>query len=464
MQIAILFIFTIITVFLVKHLITSGIDLIKVFIGFFSLIILFLSFNYHVKSVVFLIYSMLLSPEIKVADIPGRSVVIRYDDIFLIIIFISWLVKSAISKEKTFIIKTPILIPLVFYTTIYIISTMLGILRGNILWKKSFFYVLKYTEYFMLYFMTVNIIYNEKDVSRFIKHGLIVLLIVILYSFYYYINADGDFIRTTAPFEAPLNKPQEAEPASLGGYYLLCIFLILGYISEVSDVKKIFFMFLVFSLMYTSFLLTFSRASYHGLIVGIISFLFILKKKKLIFVYLTIFLVLLSLLLPGIGGKVKERIRSTYEGSDAINIVVTPFGMVRLEESAYARYRSLENVVLNVVPKYPFLGKGVTGIGLGDNQYALLLGESGILGFLAFLWLIFSVIIMSIKVYKASNEIYGKVLGIGIFSATFALLAQGFGVNTFIIVRIMEPYWFCVALLTVVYLKNTKNFYEDFKK
>ena len=457
MQVLILFVFSLLSVFVVKNLIGLGISVLNIFFAFFSIFLFFISLNYPTKSLIFLIYSMLLSPEIGLGEIPGRSVVVRYDDIFLIIIFISWLVKNAVSKEKPFIIKTPLLLPLVLYTSIYLLSTMLGILRGDILWKKAFFYVLKYTEYFFLYFMSVNILSEEKEFDRFLKHGFVVFLIVIFYSFYYYLTSTGSFIRTTAPFEAALNRPQDAEPASLGGYYLLCMFLILGYISEINDIRKIFFMFLVFFLMYISFLLTFSRASYYGSIVGILAFLFILKRRKMIFIYLVFLLTLFSIFLPGVGVKVKERIKSTYEGDYAVNIVATPFGIIKLEDSAYARYKSLENVILNVIPNYPLLGKGVTGIGLGDNQYALLLGESGILGFLAFLWLISLIVIISFKVYQLSSRVSERIVGIGVFSATFAFLGQGIGVNTFIIVRIMEPYWFCVAIVSLIYIRLKGN-------
>ncbi len=166
-----------------------------------------------------------------------------------------------------------------------------------------------------------------------------------------------------------------------------------------------------------------------------------------------LFVLAFSLHLPDIGEKVKTRIKSTYEGGEARNLVVTPFGVVKLEDSAYARYKSLENVILNVLPEYPFLGKGITGIGLGDNQYSLLLGESGIFGFLLFLWLIYSVLKISLSVYNKSENLYERALGLGVFCATIGFLIQGLGVNTFIIVRIMEPYWFCVALITVSYIR-----------
>ncbi|MCX7641967.1 MAG: hypothetical protein N2Z20_04965 [Elusimicrobiales bacterium] len=461
MHIIITLIFCVVAIFLVKYILNIGTDLHSITLAFISMLLVFISFNYPIKSIIFLIYSMLLSPEISLAEIPGRNVVIRYDDIFLIIIFVSWLVRSSLFKSRAFIIKTPIIIPLVVYTSSYFISTFLGVLRGDIFLKKAFFYVLKYSEYFILYILSVNILYNENNLRKFINHAFIVLFIVIIYSFYYYFNSQGDFIRTTAPFEAPLDKPEESEPASLGGYYLIWSFFIISLLSEIKNLKTRIVFFVIIIALYISFLLTFSRASYYGMLVGFLFFLFFVQKRKLFFIWLTIFSIMFSLFLPGIGKKVRDRIKYTYEGEEAVNPVLTPFGVIMLEDSAYARYKSIENVILNVVPYYPIFGKGVTGIGLGDNQYALLLGESGIVGFLSFFWLIFSVVGLSIKVYHTSKDYYERALGLGVFCSTFALLAQGVGVNTFIIVRIMEPYWFFVALVTVIYLRNknliTKN-------
>ncbi|PIP12637.1 MAG: hypothetical protein COX49_04530, partial [bacterium (Candidatus Stahlbacteria) CG23_combo_of_CG06-09_8_20_14_all_40_9] len=43
-----------------------------------------------------LIFSMLLSPEIKLAEAPGRDVVVRVDDLLLIIVSLTWLARMAI--------------------------------------------------------------------------------------------------------------------------------------------------------------------------------------------------------------------------------------------------------------------------------------------------------------------------------------------------------------------------------
>jgi hypothetical protein len=52
-----------------------------------------------------------------------------------------------------------------------------------------------------------------------------------------------------------------------------------------------------------------------------------------------------------------------------------------------------------------------------------------------------------------SDDVYERSISLGVIVAIFAFLVQGLGVNTFIIVRIMEPFWFCVALVSLSYMK-----------
>jgi O-antigen ligase len=194
-----------------------------------------------------------------------------------------------------------------------------------------------------------------------------------------------------------------------------------------------------------------------GFIALFLVFVIFVKKRKFFFLMGAFFVFLITFFLPGLGEKVRARIEYTYKGLEAKNIVVTPFGKITLEDSAYQRYQSIERVVLNVLPNHPFLGAGVTGVGLGDNQYSLILGETGIIGFVLFVWLIYSVLNMSFKVYNKSDNLYEKSLAFGVFCSIFAFLVQGLGVNTFIIVRIMEPFWFCVALVSLEYLRINKK-------
>ncbi|MEA3307628.1 MAG: O-antigen ligase family protein [Elusimicrobiota bacterium] len=429
-----------------------------IIIGFAAILISILAFLSPKASLFLLIFSMLLSPEISLGALTAsRDIVFRYDDILLVIIFFSWFARTAIMKDKSFVMNTPAQTPILIFTIICVVSTAFGILRGDVNYLKSFFYVLKYVEYFLLYFMVVNIVETEEDIKKYLYCFAIVAIIVTIYALFYYYMSPGHFVRASAPFEAPFGMPEDSEPASLGGYYLILFSIFIGMISE-GSLRLARNSLIMIAVMFPAFLFTFSRASYIGLVAAVIAFFIFSKKRKVFMTGLLIVGFIAVTLIPGVYGKVKDRITMTYQGVYA-NVVfdMGSTGQIKLEQSAALRIYSLKKVVFQKLPKHPFLGWGVTGIGMGDVQYALLLGEIGLIGFFIFFWMIYRIYRASKDIYLKYDEGWIKGFSLGMILALVALLAQGVGVNTFIIVRIMEPFWFLVALMMVLFRNKDKS-------
>lgn len=407
-------------------------------------------------SLVLLVFSMLLSPEIGLGGVGGgRSVVVRYDDILLVIIFLSWFARTALFKDRAFITSTPVQTPVLLYTALCVLSTALGVISGHIDAKTSFFYVMKYVEYFLLYFMTVNIVESEEEVRKYLKYGLAVAVLVTIYAYYYYASYGGADVRVTAPFEVPLGGDvTESEPASLGGYYIIIFGIFMALLTEASGYAFLLAVGML-AFMFPAFLLTFSRASYIGF-TAMIPALFLLARSRRMFLlgFLSASLIALALV-PAISSRVMERITMTYQGVYATQTVATTAsgGEIKLEESAAARVRSIRRVLFDHLPKRPVFGWGVTGVGLSDTQYALVLGETGILGAILFIWMLTRLFRTANMVFKSYDAPLIRALALGFMLSLVGLLFQAFGVNTFIIVRIMEPFWFIAALLSVLYLK-----------
>lgn len=402
-------------------------------------------------SLVLLLFSMLFSPEIGLGAVgQGRTVVLRYDDILVVIIFLSWFARTAIFKGKPFITETPVQTPVILYTSLCVLSTALGVLRGDIRFETSFFYVLKYVEYFLLYFMAVNVIDSKEEIKKYLKYAFFVALLVTVYAYFYYYSSGPD-ARASAPFEAAIGKAEESEPASLGGYYLLVFGIILAMMTEYSGfVLALAVGSMVF--MFPAFLLTFSRSSYLGFAALVPVLIFMSTRRKLLMASFVCMGVVSLSFFPGLYGKVQNRITMTYQGDYATNTVALgPVGNVKLEGSARARVNSINRVLFKKLPKHPLLGWGVTGIGLGDTQYALLLGELGLAGFGVFMWMLYVIFSTARKVYRTYKEPWIRALGLGLMASIAGLLLQAVGVNNFIIVRIMEPFWFLTAMVMVLH-------------
>ena len=85
-----------------------------------------------------------------------------------------------------------------------------------------------------------------------------------------------------------------------------------------------------------------------------------------------------------------------------------------------------------------------------DSQLPRILIETGILGLMAFFYLLYSIGKLAINHMKRVNTPYFKGLALGFLGGYVGLLFHSLGANTFIIVRIMEPFWFLTGIIAVL--------------
>jgi O-antigen ligase len=192
------------------------------------------------------------------------------------------------------------------------------------------------------------------------------------------------------------------------------------------------------------FLFTQSRSSYLALIPVVFVF-GILTRRKIIFLGLIITSLLVSpLFLPTV---VKQRIMFTFEQPEESGQIT--IGDIHLDTSTSARVTSWKSA-LQAWLEHPVLGYGVTGYRFIDAQYPRVLVETGILGLMAFFYLIFTIFRLALHNVKEIKTPYFKGLSIGFLAGFIGLLVHAIGANTFIIVRIMEPFWFFAGIITVL--------------
>ncbi len=406
-----------------------------------SILLIFVcTFLWPEAGIYLVILAMLLSPEVMVGQIGekatgGRGLTLRLEDFLLAFIGLSWFVRTALDKTTGLFRKTPLNKPIAAYILACLCATLWGKITGTVQGKAGIFFVLKYFEYMVVYFMVVNYVDSEEEAKRLL---LCLFLTCFIVSIYGLMQIPGGG-RVSAPFEG-----ERGEPNTFGGYLLLMGAVAGALVDRLKDLRVRLALVGLLAVLVICLLYTKSRATYLALIPTYI-FVSMFSRRR---VYLLGGLILALLLGPVILPRVaEERIAYTFtqpKHKDQLKV-----GKLRIDTSTSARLLSWKEC-LRDWRKKPLLGYGVTGHSFIDAQYFRLVVETGIVGLIAFGWLIFAVFRVGWNGMKSQSEDLFSGLCVGLTAGLVGLLIHAIGSNTFIIVRIMEPFWCLVGIVVAL--------------
>lgn len=386
-------------------------------------------------ALILLLFSMLLSPEISAGSAGSRDVVIRADDIFLGVVILGWFARMAVKKDLALFKHTPLNMPIALFLMTSLISTLFGAITGTVSPVAGFFYWLKSFEYFLLFFMVSNIVTTKEQAKRYIYVILIVCAIISAYAWFQRLTGVA---RVSTPFEG-----RGGEANTLGGYVVMIMMVCMGIFFTVKDKLNKYFSLGLLLVSAPVLLFTLSRGSWVAFIPAAIVFGVIVPRGKFFYALTAISMVLFAAsIFPK---EVKDRFYYTFEEQRTYNF----FGReITLDESAAARVDSWA-VSWNRMTKSPIIGLGVGSGGIIDNQYARILVEQGMLGLFIFLVLIFRIFNLLFWIRKNYNpdDLFFKGLICGYIAALVSLLFHSLSAATFIIIRIIEPFWFLTAIV-----------------
>jgi len=386
------------------------------------------------------IFSMLLSPQLGTggAVAEGRRIVIRSEDLLLLVVAFSWLAKTAVNKELGLTLKTPLNRPILAYVAATGIATLVGYMTGTVAGYGGAFYVLKYIEYFVVYYMVVNNVVDRRQAWRFVTAAFITAAIVSLIG----LTQIPSGQRVSAPFEG-----KEGEPNTFGGYLLLLIAVAGGIALETARIRTRAIYLGLVGLMTIPFMFTLSRTSYVGAIPAVATMAMLSSRRRLMMGGLIVLLAASPFVLTLFPESVARRVHYTFEperGQPTVRV-----GAVGLDPSTSARLISVQQAFEGFTRR-PILGYGVTGFAFMDQQFARTLVETGIVGFAAFLALVWAALKAGVTSYRTLTVPEERGLALGFVAGTMGLLGHALGANTFIIVRIMEPFWFFAAIVVAL--------------
>jgi O-Antigen ligase len=387
------------------------------------------------------IFSMLLSPQLgssagQIAE--GRRIVVRSEDILLLVVAFSWLAKTAVNKELGLAVKTPLNRPILAYIAATAIATLLGYAMGTVAGVGGLFYVLKYIEYFVVYYMVVNNLIDRRQAWRLVTAAFLTAVIVSLIGMTQIPSGQ----RVSAPFEG-----KDGEPNTFGGYLLLLMCVAGGVALETARVRTRAIYLGLVGLMSIPFVFTLSRTSYVGAVPALIAMSVLSSRRRLMIGALIVAVVASPLVMALFPDTVMKRVRYTFEperGQPTVRV-----GAVGFDPSTSARLISVKQAYDGWAQR-PIFGYGVTGFAFMDQQFARTLVETGLVGLATFLALIWAVLKAGLTSFRTLHVPEERGLALGFVAGTIGLLGHAIGANTFIIVRIMEPFWFFAAVVVAL--------------
>lgn len=404
------------------------------FLFFVGIIIFLVAFANADIALIILLLSMLLSPEFRTGTAAGREVAIRADDLFLFVIFIGWMAKMALNKELGVLRNTPLNAIILAYIVVCIFSSALGVMQDRISIKSSFFFNLKYIEYFLIFFMVTNNLKTMQQAKRFMFFLFLTYAIICVYSIAR-IPVGG---RVTSPFEGRGG----GEPNTLGGYLLFMMALAAGMMLYGHNRRNRILFLALFCAALPPFMFTLSRGSWLAFFPMALTLLAFTRRYKL--PAIAVFILAVSALPFVAPHQVKERVQETFKSNKSTRLLGKD---VYVSESAQARINSW-SVAFKKFNIRPVVGHGVPGGTVIDNQYARVLIETGMAGFILFALILGMMCKTGFEVLRSAESTdFARGISLGFLAGLIGLLFHSLSAATFILVRIMEPFWFVAAIL-----------------
>jgi O-antigen ligase len=417
-----------------------------------GLLVLLVAFVFPLTGLYLIVASMLLGPEFELAgqSLGGgatlsRGLTLRLDDFLMMLVGCAWLAKIALIRHSGQYLQTPLNRAIAYYLGASIAATLIGVLMGRVRPFAGFFFLLKYYEYFFLYFMTVNLVNDEKQVKQLVTVSLATCFLVSLYAIFQMANGE----RASAPFEG-----KEGEPNTLGGYLVFMLSIVTGLLVTPGASRNKAFHALLLLLGFIALQATLSRASFLSAgVVALVFMAYVSRRNPLLLTFVLLGLLAAPLWAPQ---AVKNRVMYTFtqpsrEGEQY------RIGGIKVDTSTTDRLRSWREAVAAWTHS-PLWGLGVTGGPFMDAMYPKLLADVGLLGIVAFGFLMWSVYRLARSALEEVDDPYFRGIITGFLLGFVGMLVHGIGANTFIIVRIMEPFWLYAALIAkVVHLRSRKS-------
>lgn len=423
-----------------------------------------------------------LFPKFPFINVPGTYVSIRLEDFLIALTLSVWLIISFPNISK--FLKSDIERATVIFLAAGLLSTLFGFIALKVVTPYiGILHWIRRVEYLSLFFIGLLAIRNNpKDLNFYLKLFLIVVMFAFIYgygqknfSWPIIITQNEEYSKGVALRWIPGSHIN----STFAGHYDLATFLvlILPILITTLFILKSFRKKIIFSLVILAGLWlmvnTASRISLVSYLVSTVISLILVKKYKEI-----IIVVVISLIFAGSSSNlvsrylrlfdiVKSRIARVETGvyghvftpafastdvpiQRRANPTPTPIPVTSGEDRSTSIRLNVEwPRAIRALAKNPILGTGYSSISLAtDNDYLRMLGETGLLGFLAFFLIFIRIIQTYLSRYPFLNNFDGLNLSFisGMFGSFAGILANAAFIDVFEASKFATIFWLLIGM------------------
>lgn len=347
---------------------------------------------------IFVLIFVILYPKFPLVGVSGTFVSIRLEDILIAITF---LIFGILNIKRLKDLNKPIQKSIIIYWLVGFVSVFSAIfVTKSADLSIGLLHALRRVEYMGMFMIGYWAISNKNDFLFLIKTILLISLIVGIYGLGQQFLSWPVISTNNSEFSKGLALklgPGARINSTFGGHYDLAAFSLIPllWIMAVPGLPT-----LILSIIpYWAMLLSASRVTFVALFAAASLYLFLIKKKKWILALAIIFIISFFAS-PQLVGRYRQLIVDQFK----LTYLPTPVlaEADALKPSAISEDRSL-NIRLKVswpkaikaLTKNPLLGTGFSSVGLAsDNDFLRMLAETGTLGTMAFLLIIYRILIL----------------------------------------------------------------------
>ncbi len=418
--------------------------------------------------IVLLILSISLLPRIPLpVQIPLRRFDLRIEDLIIVLLFCILLMKSS---RKNGIYVSSLFKPASIYFTIAGITSVIALIALPLDEARTMSYLVKEIEYFVLFLIVINFVRTKSQLHLALRTLMIAGFINMLWVGYqvvvdkkmplFVIGAGNLYEHPTLLSSYGPTLIGEASPFATGTFFMIMFLLTIFYL--------LFFKWkwtyvILNGAFLISLILSASRSSIFGAFIGLAVFISLNHKRiqKPVVIAISVAVLLIVFSTFSIAGNMfsTERVLDKAKFENSMDIRQQDIWMPLLPRAGERFIFGWGKGSIGFLPELTTGTQEFGELGFGEeahNNYLKLLLETGVFGLLAFLWLLYRIINLTLSAWRQATDSISKVITSLTLVVTIAMTTGALVQDVFKPVISNELWWLLIGLTVVGWRINAR--------